>query len=520
MKSPRLLLFAALLPVAASAATYQWDPNDSASGLGGSGTWDTTTANWDDTAAGTNDGTDATAAVTFSTVTSDAATFGGTAGTVTMGTSVTLSTTTFTTSGYTLDTNGNTLTTTTLALGSGLNFTKDGTGLLTTAANGTISGSGLFTIKNGTYRNDGLSGGTTFTGKYVVESNGLLQVGTGANRGNVFGSTQTAQDAVTLKGGKILYNRSANLAINYGVTVDATLGGTLEVNMTGSTVALTQAASCILGNAGGGALAVTLTRGTLTLSQANNITGAISVASNGILNVTGTGRISSGTAGAVTVNGGTFDYSSSTAQALSGITLSSGTISGTGALSTAGSIAVSSGTLSAAVGGSGSLTKNTTGAATVSGTNTYTGTTTVNAGTLTVSGTVIADNSAGGVTVASGATLVLNGTLKLEGASSTIANAGTVSGTGVLDLQNFFNSYNGGASGSYALITGTGSKSGAAFSVLGSSYDTGVWSSVTFDNTTGNLVFTAVPEPSTYALSLAGAFALAAFARRRKNRLA
>ena len=59
-------------------------------------------------------------------------------------------------------------------------------------------------------------------------------------------------------------------------------------------------------------------------------------------------------------------------------------ITGTGGVLTGSSYAVESGTISAILGGSGALTKTTTGTVTLSAANTYTGLTTVSAGTLAV----------------------------------------------------------------------------------------------------------------------------------------
>lgn len=72
------------------AATYQWDQNDRAAGLGGSGAWDTASAFWDLVGTGLDDGTAVTAAVADwnPAIAVDSATFGGTAGTVTLASAV------------------------------------------------------------------------------------------------------------------------------------------------------------------------------------------------------------------------------------------------------------------------------------------------------------------------------------------------------------------------------------------------------------------------------------------------
>ena len=91
-----LLAAAAMLavaPPAARAANLFWDVNGSTAGLGGTGTWDTTSANWFNAGSNTTaSGTGATAAIGAFT-TNDVAYFAGTAGTsytVTLGEAVTI----------------------------------------------------------------------------------------------------------------------------------------------------------------------------------------------------------------------------------------------------------------------------------------------------------------------------------------------------------------------------------------------------------------------------------------------
>ncbi|MFN5804787.1 MAG: hypothetical protein ACK467_04090, partial [Opitutia bacterium] len=83
----------AVAPPAARAANLFWDVNGSTAGLGGTGTWDTTSANWFNAGSNTTaSGTGATAAIGAFT-TNDVAYFAGTAGTsytVTLGEAVTI----------------------------------------------------------------------------------------------------------------------------------------------------------------------------------------------------------------------------------------------------------------------------------------------------------------------------------------------------------------------------------------------------------------------------------------------
>ena len=81
--------------------TLYWDPSQTASGTGsgGTGTWDTSTANWFN---GTSD-------VAWTNAYDPVAVFAGSAGTVTLGTGITASSAHFSTSGYTVTSNTLTL---------------------------------------------------------------------------------------------------------------------------------------------------------------------------------------------------------------------------------------------------------------------------------------------------------------------------------------------------------------------------------------------------------------------------
>lgn len=167
-------------------------------------------------------------------------------------------------------------------------------------------------------------------------------------------------------------------------------------------------------------------------------------------------------------------------------------------------IAISN-TLSGAMGGDGGLQKFGTGTLTLSGNHTYAGSTVVQAGTLVVAGTLTDSAWLGAA----------------NGAILTIAPEAALSDTIILSLD-------GGASinlnfsdtitiGSLLLdgnIMEIGTYDRAALVALGETYN------VTFsglDATTGLVVTTAVPEPSTVALAMIGLGGIW-FLRRRSNR--
>jgi len=168
------------------------------------------------------------------------------------------------------------------------------------------------------------------------------------------------------------------------------------------------------------------------------------------------------------------------------------------------------------LGGTLGLTKSGTGTLTLSGASTYTGTTQANAGSLAVGATgTLRINGTAGITIASGAEFALNGVLNLNALTDTIVNDGTLTlGVGsVLRLNNIFDGDSSRTS--YLLVTTGGTGVTGNFTTV-DGYSTSVFSSVVFDNATGQLLFTAVPEPSTYGLLGAGALAALAMVRRRR----
>ena len=127
--------------------------------------------------------------------------------------------------------------------------------------------------------------------------------------------------------------------------------------------------------------------GTVVLTGVNTFTGALTP-SAGVLTIGGAGKLNSGSyAGAIVTTGGTFNYSSSATQTLSGV------VSGTGTFK---------------VNGPGTLK--------LSGVNTYSAGTTITGGTLEVSGKI-----AGNVTNTAGVLQLDNNTALASGAIVSLA---------------------------------------------------------------------------------------------------
>jgi fibronectin-binding autotransporter adhesin len=158
--------------------------------------------------------------------------------------------------------------------------------------------------------------------------------------------------------------------------------------------------------AGSGATLTKTTNGTVILSGDNSYTGSTNV-NAGTLQVSANERIAD--TSDLNVSSGTFDVQSFS-ETVRNVTLSSGSISGTGAGTLVGSsFSVQSGTATAILAGTGAtLTKTTTGTVILSGANTFTGATTVNGGTLILSSTSgSALGSTTSVTVNAGGSVLL-----------------------------------------------------------------------------------------------------------------
>jgi len=235
-----------------------------------------------------------------------------------------------------------------------------------------------------------LSGTNTYTGGTTISA-GSLQYGAS----NVLSDTT----AVSVSSGAVL-----DLA-GYNDTIGSLAG---EGNVTFGSGSLTAGGvggntnySGIMSGTGSFTKAGS---GTVTLSGANTYSGGTTI-SAGSLQYGASNVLAN--AGAIAVSGGGTLNIVSYDDTVAAVTLTSGAITGTSGVLTGSSYAVESGTISAILAGVGALTKTAAGTVTLSGANTYSGATTIDIGTLSVTGT-IADSA---VAINSGGTLIGSGTV-------------------------------------------------------------------------------------------------------------
>lgn len=327
--------------------------------------------------------------------------------------------------------------------GNGLSFTGNTNSITQLSSNAQSIANNISPTVNTTttLTLDGNGAGVVTLSGVISGSNGHRDYSLVKTGNSVFSLTgvNTYSGGTTINGGTLIVNSSASLGdIAGSLTLNA---GTLEV-----TTGFTSARAMTLNNAvstfqidpsqtytatgaigGTGALNKTGT-GTMVLGGLNSYSGG-SVVSAGTLRISAGERIAN--TSNLTVSGGTFDVQTFT-ETLANITLSSGSITGTGAGRLTGtSFAVESGSASAILAGTGAtMTKTTAGTVTLTGANTFTGATTISGGTLTVaasSGNALGTTSS--VTVNSGGTLMLGANDQINN-TATITLAGGTFGKG------------------------------------------------------------------------------------------
>ncbi len=315
-----------------------------------------------------------------------------------------------------------------------------------------------------------LSGANTFTGGVTLNA-GVVSVGSDANLGDTSG-------ALAFAGGTL--RTTAALTSARAVTLD-TGGGTFDSNGFDSTLSGAISGSGNLLKTGAGTLnltgantysgGTTISAGTLsgsTSSLQGNITNNAALIFNQAADATfagavsGTGSFTKEGTGALTLSGAN-TYSG-------GTTVSAGTLRGNttslqGNIVNQATVAFdqsTSGTFAGAISGSGSLVKSGAGALTLSGTSSYTGATQLTAGTLTLGGSNRLGTTTA-LTISSGATFDVAGYTQTIGS---LAGAGTValgSGSLAFGTDNTNTVFGGAITGSGTLEkVGTGTLTFAA----------------------------------------------------------
>jgi autotransporter-associated beta strand protein len=241
------------------------------------------------------------------------------------------------------------------------------------------------------------------------QSTQVLTIGAGGIVNNS-GQQQSILSTLNLGASQQWNAAAGNLVISGGVNLNAyavTIGG--ANNLTISSVVQ-----------GAGSL-VKQGAGNLTLAgpSANTFSGGVTL-SSGTITAAKSGAFGTG---ALIVSGGTLNLGGF-GQTVSSLSLSGGTITGTGSLVSSAAYQLQSGTLNMSLGGGVSLTKSTPGTVTVSSANSYSGGTFINAGTLAVNNALGSGTGPGNVSINSGGTLAGTGSI---GGMVTNRSGGTIS---------------------------------------------------------------------------------------------
>lgn len=408
-------------------------------------------------------------------------------------------------------------------------------GTFSGAGNLTVTGPGVFALGRNTAD---ASWGSGYTGNIVVDNGGIVSIRNQQSLGSTAGNTtiknggtlmidpfsQTtlalASEAIAFQGNSTLSNREngQNGALATTLAGPISTSGNLRINMLGgnSTMNINGEISGAGGVSFGGASTVpgltAATGGTYNLNGASTYTGATEV-NSGTVNLNGSlGNTT------VTVNGGTFKLgASSTLGATSTVIVNSGNFD-TSALVGGFTVAVGqtikgSGTYTGAVTVNGTLAPgNSPGVLTFTNDLTLAGNTSIE-----VLGTVRGDPTVGydGINLTGSANfLTYGGTLSMLFNAPVTANiydifqiAVTVTQSGTFDTVSI-----GGtavASSTAAIITGSG------WTANLTDTNASTWL-LSFDNASGNLTVTAIPEASTSAaLAGLGVIGVALYRRRR-----
>ena len=447
-------------------------------------------------------------------------------------------------------------------------FTKAGAGTVNFSTQKTYTGA--TNVLEGILNLSGGGGGAgVIRGTVNVAAGATLRLSTGDATG--YNTDGTRVSVINLAGGTLHVNTTSNQTL--GSAVINMTGGTIagiggsNLDFFGGTSALNTLASGTTSVIDGINLSA-LRQGSTTFTTALGYTasgidldirsviqnGANGSATNAVLTKTGAGTLAlsgtntfGGTGQSITVAAGTLMIgnggTSGNISTLAAVGVTNNAVLAFNRSDTAGIFAN-------VISGTGIVTQIGTGASTLTGANTYaggtkvitgrlitgnttalgTGTVHIAGGTLQIgNGTTDTLTLAGSLTVASG-TLDMGtragAAVTLTGAAGFLLSGGTwkvntgidqitlASGSfnlasGLVDLTNFANK---SVAGTYSLIAGTGTSSLANGNFTGG--DAGFTYRI---DTVGDLVVTAVPEPSVYGLLGAGALAAAACIRRRRR---
>ena len=456
----------------------------------------------------------------------------------------------------------------------GMTLTKTGGGTQTLSGNNTYTGATM--VGNGTLSFNSVAAGAAAQALGGGNTVNLGVAGTSSGNLSYTGGNGTLDKNIFALGNgtdTIQNNGTGLLTITGTLTKNGTIltlkGGTNGITISGN--------GTIAGSNSGSDLIVD--GGITTLATANTYNGPTSIINGATLNANATNALPtaaartavsidpSGTGNSTLALGASQSIAFLTGNSTSKVTLGANTLT----LGTSGN---SSTTFAGVISGTGgNVTKDDTSTQVFSGNNTYTGTTTVSVGTLLINGdqstatgpvsvaaTLGGSGKIGGaVTIQDGgflapgnnttgiltvASLALNSTstthfeingtaapgtnydqiVVKSGGALALNGAFTIAFGNVADLANTTNinlfSYTTGHTGDFTSLVSTGyyGAAGTAWTHAGEtfSYNTGT-QLLTFDELTGNLDISAVPEPATCALLAFSLTAVVVLRRRRRD---